>query len=135
MMKNTSKLVMIAALVMMAVLVLPVMAQDACIVPPDEYFVTDGAHNGAPVHEGIQNGFIFWMPAKDGSNHYAGQYLHITEFKLKQSHEEQIKIAMGKLYYCDSIPDFPYEASQVTFTSENPSTSTYAPAHASAIFR
>jgi hypothetical protein len=146
---NAKHILMIAAL--LALLAVPVMAgtpnQDGtCIVPPDDYFVKDGAGNGQPAHEGVQLGYVFWIPDTNQDHYTAGGYLGITEFKLKQSHEEQIKIAMGKYWYCDSIPDVPYgeqsgrmyydytpdtpkEAPQ--FTSEDPKKSVYLVQHAS----
>ena len=79
-----------------------------CIVPPDEYFVKDAPYlNGQPVHEGIQNGYTFWLPLNERYN--AGRYLDMLPFTTKVSHNDQTKIAMGKMWYCDSLPDFPYD--------------------------
>ena len=100
---------MIAVIFMIAVVIAVPAAAGECVVPPDDYFVTDGPMNGQPVHDGLQLGFVFWT-YDNGHNQYAGShYLGITEYKLKESHAEQEKIAMGKLWYCQTIPDFPYD--------------------------
>ncbi len=109
-MKNALMLAVIFAIAV--IIVQPATADmltGECIVPPDQYFVTDGPMNGQPVHEGLQLGFVFWT-YDNGQNQYAGNhYLDITEYKLKESHNEQEKIAMGKMFYCQTIPDFPYD--------------------------
>lgn len=84
-----------------------------CIVPPDDYFVTDGPANGHVAHEeGLQQGFTFWL-TEDQANRISGSYLYdLKRFKLQHSHNDQIKISMGKLMYCYSMSDFPYESEE-----------------------
>jgi hypothetical protein len=127
-------IIMIAAL--LALLALPVAAgtpnqEGICTHPPDAYFVTDGPMNGQPVHDGIQLGFRFWIPATE--QYTPGGYLGIKEYKLQQSHADQEKIALGRYWYCNSIPDVPYvepvQGAVTPFTSENPAKSVYAEQH------
>jgi hypothetical protein len=138
-MKNTSKTVMIAAILMIAVVIVPVTALSAgCAVPPDGYFITDGAGaSPAPAHEGIQLGYVWNIGLEQRIKYFSGShYLGFDRgtYALKESHNEQEWTRFGEMYYCFSTPDYPYDP-QVTFTSEDPSTSIYEPAHASAIFR
>jgi hypothetical protein len=136
-----SELVILVALVMISIIAVPVFAgtpnhDGTCIVPPDDYFIKDAPNlNGQPIHEGIQNGFTFWIPNNDNYPYFQGGYLHMT-FQPMFSHADQTKIAMGHLWYCDSLPDVPYQpvlgvhTVLPTGSSENPVTSIYVPAHA-----
>jgi hypothetical protein len=133
-----SKLALIAVLFALAlVTVIPASAgtpneDGTCIVPSDAYFVKDAPWlNGQPVHEGVQIGFKFWIP---GDQFTSGDYLH-TEFIPKISHNDQTKIAMGHYWYCNSLPDFPYQptlgihSDDITGVSEDPAKSIYQVMH------
>jgi hypothetical protein len=104
-----------------------------CITPSDAYFVKDAPWlNGQPVHEGIQNGFTFWIPLEN--RYTAGDYLHM-EFTTRVSHNDQTKIAMGRYWYCNSLPDFPYNpvlgihSDDIIGVSEDPKLSIYSEMH------
>ena len=91
-----------------------------CIVPPNEYFVKDSPMNGGTVHEGIQIGYVFWITEYTRFHELTGNhYLGLTTYKLKESHNEQVKIALGRMFYCYSMPEKVYIPDPVRPDPEN----------------
>ena len=103
-------LVLLIALWLIAVIVAAPVTAGECVVPPDEYFITDGPHNGQPVHGGLQLEHVWWITEEQRIEAFSGSvFLGLTEYKLKQSHKEQEDLAFAYYAYCHSVPDFPYD--------------------------
>lgn len=99
------------------------------IVPPAEYFTTDGPMNGLPIHDGTQLGHVWYFTEEARYRCFGGgdNYLGITEYKLQISHAEQEWVAFGQKYYHCSMPDYPYVpyVPDKTGVSEDPAMSEY----------
>lgn len=141
-MKNT----IISAIILVALMASPVMAAaSVCDAESHEdYILKDGPANGHAVHEGLQIGYALEIPNPMWP--YFGDvspFLGIQEFKLKQSHQEQLKVAMVD-HYCGLLMNYnphgdnpgiiePQEigihSSDITGVSENPATSVYEMQH------
>jgi len=135
---DAKKMMMLSIMMIGILLINPVSA----IVPPDDYFIKDGYGNGQPVHDGIQLGYVWWITADNRQQHFNDVHLGLTEYKLKQSHDEQEKLAFARYAYQYSMPDVPYEPNETPCVGfdcgvvrNTPETDTYEPAHGSAIFR
>jgi hypothetical protein len=111
-MNAKSILVIAVALTLAALLAIPASAADGCIVPPDEYFLSDGPINGQSVHDGPQLGQIWWITDKQQKAGFVGNhYLGLTgaTYAPGKSHNEQESLAFSRMAYCYSLPDHAYQ--------------------------
>ena len=100
-MNSTLKLMALMAISIL--MIAPALAAESiCAAEQNtDYILRDGYGDGHAFHaEGIQIGYALEIPNTGYPwYHDPAPYLGITEFKLKQSHEEQLKLAMVD-HYC-----------------------------------